>query len=114
MKALVQRDLADHRLAIPLGAAAGLIPHVLIAKYKYHLPLHRQICIFARHGSEIAESTLCDWVKDAAELLQPVVFAVKVSALASHAVQKRRHRDHGPGQGHHSRQPPELPMGLCR
>jgi len=68
-------------------ATAGLIAHVLVAKYKDHLPLYRQSCIFSRHGAEIAESTLCDWVKDAAELLQPVVLAMKSSVLASHVVQ---------------------------
>ena len=68
-------------------ATAGLLAHVLVAKYKDHLPLYRQSTIFARHGAEIAESTLCDWVKDAAELLQPVVAAMKASVLASHVVQ---------------------------
>lgn len=66
---------------------AGLIAHVLVAKYKDHLPLYRQSCIFARHGAELPESTLCDWVKAAAEMLQPVVAAMKTSVLASHVVQ---------------------------
>jgi transposase len=68
-------------------ATSGLLAHVLVAKYKDHLPLYRQSSIFARHGAEIAESTLCDWVKDAADLLQPVVLAMKTSVLASHVVQ---------------------------
>jgi len=68
-------------------ATSGLLAHVLVAKYKDHLPLYRQSSIFARHGAEIAESTLCDWVKDATELLQPVVLAMKTSVLASHVVQ---------------------------
>lgn len=33
-------------------ATAGLIAHVLVAKYKDHLPLYRQSCILARHGAE--------------------------------------------------------------
>ena len=68
-------------------ATAGLLAHVLVAKYKDHLPLYRQSCIFARHGAEIAESTLCDWVKDAAGMLEPVVAAMKTSVLTSHVVQ---------------------------
>lgn len=68
-------------------ATAGLLAHVLVAKYKDHLPLYRQSCIFARHGAEIAESTLCDWVKDAAGILLPVVMATKTSILESHVVQ---------------------------
>ena len=50
-------------------ATAGLLSHVLVAKCKDHLPLYRQSCIFARYGAELAESTLCDWVKGAAEML---------------------------------------------
>lgn len=68
-------------------ATAGLIAHVLVAKYKDHLPLYRQSCIFARHGAEIPESTLCDWVKDAVGLLTPVVAAMHASVLESAVVQ---------------------------
>jgi hypothetical protein len=64
-----------------------LLAHVVVAKYKDHLPLYRQSCIFARYGAELAESTLCDWVKDTAEMLQPVVDAMKTSVLESHVVQ---------------------------
>jgi transposase len=66
---------------------AGLLAHVLVAKYKDHLPLYRQSCIFARHGAELAESTLCDWVKDSAAMLEPIVAAMQQSVLASHVVQ---------------------------
>jgi len=68
-------------------ATAGLIAHVLVAKYKDHLPLYRQSCIFARHGAEIPESTLGDWVRDAVELLTPVVRAMRTSVLESAVVQ---------------------------
>lgn len=68
-------------------ATAGLLGHVLVAKFKDHLPLYRQSCIFARHGAEIAESTLCDWVKQGAEMLAPIVAATKASVLQSHVVQ---------------------------
>jgi len=68
-------------------ATSGLLAHVLVAKYKDHLPLYRQSGIFARHGAEIAESTLCDWVKDGAEMLQPIVAAMRTSVLSSHVVQ---------------------------
>jgi transposase len=68
-------------------ATAGLLAHTLVAKFKDHLPLYRQSCIFSRYGAEIAESTLCDWVKDAAEMLSPVVAAVRASVLESHVVQ---------------------------
>jgi len=73
---------------IPKGmATAGLIAQVVVAKYKDHLPLYRQSSIFARHGAEIAESTLCDWVKDASSLLLPVVQTMKASVLESFVIQ---------------------------
>ena len=68
-------------------ATAGLIAHVLVSKYKDHLPLYRQSSILGRHGVEIPESTLCDWVKDAAEILDPIVCAMRSSVLESAVVQ---------------------------
>ena len=68
-------------------ATSGLLAHVLVSKYKDHLPLYRQNQILTRHGAEIAESTLCDWVKDAAEILDPVVRAMRSSVLQSAVVQ---------------------------
>ena len=68
-------------------ATSGLLAHVVVAKYKDHMPLYRQSCIFARHGAEIAESTLCDWVKDAAEMLTPIVASMRSSVLQSYVVQ---------------------------
>jgi transposase len=54
-------------------ASAGLIAHVLVAKYCDHLPLYRQSQIFARSGVELDRSTLANWVGGATwwlELLQ--------------------------------------------
>lgn len=68
-------------------ATAGLLSHVLVSKYKDHLPLYRQSRIFARHGAEIPESTMCDWVRQAAEMLQPIVSAMRTSVLESDVVQ---------------------------
>ncbi|NQY56850.1 MAG: IS66 family transposase [Ilumatobacteraceae bacterium] len=68
-------------------ATAGLLSHVLVSKYKDHLPLYRQSRIFARHSAEIPESTLCDWVRQAADMLQPVVAAMRTSVLESDVVQ---------------------------
>ena len=64
----------------------GLLAHVLTSKYADHLPLHRLEGIFARHGVELSRSTLCDWVGAGAELLAPVVKAMKQQVLASRKV----------------------------
>ncbi len=61
----------------------GLLAHVLVSKYADHLPLNRMEGILARHGIEISRSTMCDWVRDSAQLLWPIVRALKQSVLES-------------------------------
>jgi transposase len=60
---------------------AGLLAHVLVAKYADHLPLYRQSEIYAREGVDLARSTLADWVGRSARLLEPLV-----DALARHVL----------------------------
>jgi len=61
----------------------GLLSHILVSKYGDHLPLHRQEGIFKRHGIDIRRSTMCDWVGQSAELLQPLVKEMKRQILLS-------------------------------
>lgn len=56
---------------------AGLLAHVLVAKYADHLPLYRQSAIYAREGVDLARSTLADWVGRSAALLDPLVDALE-------------------------------------
>jgi hypothetical protein len=56
---------------------AGLLAHVLVSKYADHLPLYRQSGIYARHGVDLARSTLADWVGRSALLLSPLVDALE-------------------------------------
>jgi len=53
-------------------AAPGLLAYVIVSKYSDHLPLHRLERILERHGIDIARSTMCDWMRDCAELLKPL------------------------------------------
>ena len=64
---------------------AGLLAHVLVAKYADHLPLYRQEKIFGRSGLEIPRSTLGAWVGMCGVQLQPLVDALKASVL-SHSI----------------------------
>jgi transposase len=61
----------------------GLLAQVVTAKYADHVPLNRQVDIFARHGVDLARQTLCDWVAGAAELLTPIYRDLTASVLAS-------------------------------
>jgi transposase len=53
-------------------AGASVLAHVIVSKWADHLPLHRQAKIFARHGVELADQTLCDWMAQCAQLLEPL------------------------------------------
>jgi transposase len=50
----------------------GLMAQVITSKYADHLPLHRQEGIFRRFGVELPRQTTCDWMRIAAELLEPI------------------------------------------
>jgi len=53
-------------------AGAGLLSQLLISKFIDHLPLYRFEDISVRYGLHLSRSTLCDWVRNAAELLRPL------------------------------------------
>src|SRR3989442_1774433 len=65
----------------------GLLAQVITAKYADHLPLNRQVDIFARHGVELSRQTLCDWVAAAADLLAPVYRDLTTTVLGGKVVQ---------------------------
>src|SRR5271165_2181782 len=51
---------------------AGLLAHIVTAKFCDHTPLYRQSQIFAREGVELDRSILARWVGEVASLLEPV------------------------------------------
>lgn len=73
---------------------AGLIAHVLVAKFADHLPLYRQEKIFGRAGLAIPRSTLAQWVGQTGVQLQPLVDALREAVLAQQVV----HADETPVQ----------------
>ena len=75
-------------------AGPGLLAHVITCKYADHLPLHRQEAIFARHGVNLSRKTMCDWMLQCANVLRPVVEAMKEVVLQSHVI----HTDDTPVQ----------------
>ena len=71
----------------PRGRATpATLAHLLVAKYCDHLPLYRQSEIYAREGLELDRSTLCDWVGQAAWLLDPVVAAIQRHVFAAEKI----------------------------
>ena len=71
----------------PRGRATpATLAHLLVSKYCDHLPLYRQSEIYAREGLELDRSTLCDWVGQAAWLLDPVVAAIRQHVFAAEKI----------------------------
>jgi transposase len=64
-------------------AGASLLALVLVWKYGFHLPLHRQCQIFAHAGLTLSRTTLMQWVMATADLLGPLVEALAKYVLAS-------------------------------
>lgn len=73
---------------------AGLLAHVMVAKFADHLPLYRQEKIFGRAGLAIPRSTLAHWVGQAGVQLQALVDALREAVLAQRVV----HADETPVQ----------------
>jgi transposase len=50
------------------------LAQVIVSKIADHLPVHRQAKIFCRFGVEISDQTMCGWMRQSAELLDPDMF----------------------------------------
>ena len=84
-EAIAQAPVAS--LPIHRGlAGAGLLAHVLVAKYADHLPLYRQAEIYARAGVDLDRSTMADWVGQTARLMRPLVEAVGLHVMSAERV----------------------------
>jgi transposase len=53
-------------------AGAGVLAQVVVSKFAEHLPLYRFEDISTRYGLYLPRSTLCDWVRNVADLLKPL------------------------------------------
>jgi len=63
-------------------ASSEALAAVVVAKYCDALPLYRLTDIFARGGLEITRGTLANWCIKSAELLSPLIAAMKKHLLA--------------------------------
>lgn len=64
-------------------AGEGLLAHVITSKFADHLPLNRLEGIFKRSGVNINVSTMCDWVGQCSDLLEPLVKRMHQKILES-------------------------------
>src|SRR5262249_33916263 len=64
----------------------GLLAHVIAAKFAGHTPLHRLAGQLARSGVTVARATLGDWLKQAADLLEPLYLLMRQRLLLSRVI----------------------------
>jgi transposase len=62
-------------------AGPGLLADTVVKRWQDHLPLHRQMAIFAREGLVLARSTICTWHEQLAALVRLLVEAMRDEAL---------------------------------
>ena len=63
-------------------AGASVLAHVIMSKYADHLPLYRQVEIYARDGLDLDRGTLADWMGKAAWLLRPLADRIGEHVMA--------------------------------
>lgn len=73
-QALISAPMPDQVLDSSL-ADVSLLVGLMIDKFLYHLPLHRQHQRMKQSGITVARPTLTNWIKRAIELLRPIVDA---------------------------------------
>jgi transposase len=78
---------ANERPIARVTAGAGLLAHVTVSKFVYHLPLYRLEQMLRAHGAEISRKQMCGWMAAVAELLVPVVREMKRAILSEPLIQ---------------------------
>jgi transposase len=69
------------------NAGASLLAELLMGKYMYHLPFHRQISLFKLEGVRIPPSTINDWFSGCSDLLRALYYRLKELVLQSDYIQ---------------------------
>lgn len=68
-------------------ADTTLLTEIIIQKYLYHLPFHRQIARFGDLGVRISSSTVGDWFSQSCELLRPLYDHLRRRVLSTDYIQ---------------------------
>jgi transposase len=72
--------------ALPLprsNAGASLLAELLMGKYMYHLPFHRQIAIMKLTGIALPASTVNGWFQGSCDLLRALYYRLREVVLAT-------------------------------
>ncbi len=66
---------------------ASLLAELIMGKYMYHLPFHRQLSLFKLEGIRIPASTVNDWFTGCGDLLRALYYRLKEIVLESDYIQ---------------------------
>jgi len=69
------------------NAGASLLAELLLGKYMYHLPFHRQIELFKHAGVSLPASTVNGWFMASSDLLRAMYFRLRELVLSSDYIQ---------------------------
>jgi transposase len=71
-------------LALPIArglAGPGMLADTIVKRWQDHMPLHRLENMYSRDGVELARSTMCGWHGALAEVVKPLISAMRDDAL---------------------------------
>jgi transposase len=69
-------------LPIPRGLAGpGMLADTIVKRWQDHMPLNRLEDVYARDGLELARSTMCGWHGALADVVRPLVSAMRDDAF---------------------------------
>jgi len=69
------------------NAGPSLLAELLLGKYMYHQPFHRQISMLEHNGMRIPASTISNWFMGSSDLLRALYLRLKEIVLASDYIQ---------------------------
>jgi transposase len=69
------------------NAGASLLAELIMSKYMYHLPFHRQLALFKLEGIKIPASTVNDWFVGCGDLLRALYYRLREIVLQSDYIQ---------------------------
>lgn len=67
-------------------AGPGLIAYVITGKFCDYLPLYRMENQFSRNGFEVSRGTMCQWMRDTADICRPLYERMIQRILQSHVI----------------------------
>ncbi len=69
------------------NAGASLLAELIMSKYMYHLPFHRQLAMFKLEDIKIPASTVNDWFVGCGDLLRALYYRLREIVLESDYIQ---------------------------